>query len=339
MPYGRHRHGSRGTHGSARWPLLGLGLGGGAVAAAVVATAVGLTQVAGGQACASALSPASGVISGTATHYVLQSGTGNCMFPPPADGLYVALSPSEYDNAAPCGSYLNVTGPDGSVRVEVFDQCPPCAAGHIDLSETAFAKIAPLAAGLVSVSYQSIADPPLPGPVGLRVKEGSSQYWLALLVMNAGNPVASVAVRGPSGGWQDLARASFNYWIAASGAGPGPLRVRVTDTLGHQVTAHGIAIEPGVVEATGVWMYSGGSTPPPPPPPTSTPSPPAPSARTSAPAPATASATPARPRRSRRPASPSAARLAARPGRSPAAPATQGSPAAGARAPVPAKTC
>ena len=186
MPYGRHR--SR----SARWPLLGLGLGGGAVAAAVIATAVGLTQVAGGQACASVLRPAGGVISGTATHYVQQSGGGNCMFPPPADGLYVALSPPEYDNAAPCGSYLEVTGPDGSVRVEVADQCPPCASGHIDLSETAFARIAPLAAGLVSVSYETIADPPLPGPMAQRVKEGSSQYWLALLVMNAGNPVTAV---------------------------------------------------------------------------------------------------------------------------------------------------
>jgi expansin (peptidoglycan-binding protein) len=337
MPYGRHRHGIR---GNARWPLLGLGLGGGAVAAAVVATAVGLTQVAGGRACASVLSPA-GVISGIATHYVLQGGTGNCMFPPPADGLYVALSPSEYDNAAPCGSYLEVRGPDGSVRVEVFDQCPPCAAGHIDLSEAAFAKIAPLDAGLVSVSYETIADPPLPGPVALRVKEGSSQYWLALLVLNAGNPVASVAVRGPSGGWQDLARASFNYWIVASGAGPGPFSVRVTDTLGHQVTAHGIAIEPGVVQGTGEWMYSGGSTPPPPPPPTSTPSAPASSApASSAPATPAASRTPARrPRRpapATAPASAGAGRLAARPGRSPASPDTH--PAA-RRSPVPASTC
>ena len=336
MPYGRHRHGIRGIRGNARWPLLGLGLGGGAVAAAVVATAVGLTQVAGGQACASVRIPAGGVTSGIATHYVLQSGTGNCMFTPPADGLYVALSPSEYDNAAPCGSYLEVRGPDGSARVEVFDQCPPCAAGHIDLSETAFAKIAPLNAGLVSVSYETIADPPLPGPVALRVKEGSSQYWLALLVMNAGNPVASVAVRGPSGGWQDLARASFNYWIVASGAGPGPLSVRVTDTLGHQVTAHGIAIEPGVVQGTGEWMYSGGSTPPPP---TFTPSAPASSApASSAPATPSGSGTPAR--RPRRPASASAseraARLAARPGRSPAAPHTA---TTARRSPVPASTC
>jgi hypothetical protein len=45
-----------------------------------------------------------GVVSaGTATHYVLAS-TGNCSYPAPsADGLYVALPPAEYDDAAACG--------------------------------------------------------------------------------------------------------------------------------------------------------------------------------------------------------------------------------------------
>ncbi len=197
--------------------MLGLGLGGAAVAAAVVAVAIAVTQVAGGQACASAVSAASavssaGAVSGIATHYVLQPGEGNCSFPfPPGGGLYVALSPSEYGNAAPCGSYLEVSGPDGSVRVEVADQCPPCAAGHIDLSATAFAAIAPLSAGLVSVSYQTIADPPLPGPLQVLVKEGSSQYWLGLLIINTGNALASVQVENQPDGWTDLSRASFNY--------------------------------------------------------------------------------------------------------------------------------
>jgi len=321
MAYGRHHR--RNT----RWPLLGLGLGGGAVAAAIVATAVGITQVAGSQACAAVLSPA-GAVSGIATHYVLQPGGGNCSFPfPPGDGLFVALSPSEYDSAAPCGSYLEVSGPDGSVRVEVADQCPPCASGHIDLSEAAFAKIAPLAAGLVSVRYQTIADPPLPGPVSLRVKEGSSQYWLALLVMNAGNPVASVQVETGSGGWLDLARASYNYWIAQSGAGPGPFTVRVTDTFGHQVTLHDVALEPGVVQDTGTWMYGAGTAPPPAsaPPPSAAPSPSASPVRSST------SAAPARRRRG--PASPTAAARAAR------VPAVPTEPAPVPRAPSAGPTC
>lgn len=241
-----------------RWFLLGSG---GAVAVAV-AIVVGLTQIASPQACAAPVpmaAAASTLVTGTATHYVLPSSGGNCSYPgPPADGLYVALSPSEYDSAAACGGYLEVTGPDGSVRVEVVDLCPPCQAGHIDLSETAFAKLAPLSAGLINVTYRTVADPPLPGQVSLRVKEGSSPYWLALLPMNTGNPVASVEVKSSSRGWQELARASFNYWIASSGMGAGPFTVKITDTLGHAVTVTGIQLDPGVVQATATMMYGPG---------------------------------------------------------------------------------
>lgn len=226
--------------------------------AAAVVIAVVLTQVASPQACAAAVPvlAAGTQVTGTATHYVLPAAGGNCSYPsPPADGLFVALSPAEYGGAAACGSYLEVTGPGGSVRAEVIDQCPPCQAGHIDLSENAFAKLAPLAAGLIHVTYRVIADPALPGPVSLRVKEGSSAYWLALLPMNTGNPVVSVDVRSASRGWQELVRADYNYWIAASGMGPGLFTVRITDTLGHRVTLTGIGLDPGAVQTTGLDMY------------------------------------------------------------------------------------
>jgi expansin (peptidoglycan-binding protein) len=258
----------------ARWPLLGLG--GIALIAAVIVVAAGIGQATGGRACAAVVSAAgagengahvdvaavsarAGTVTGTATHYVL-SGTGNCSYPAaPTDGLFVALSPSEYDSGAACGSYIEVSGPDGSVRAEVIDQCPPCAAGHVDLSEGAFSRIAPLAAGLVNVSYQILTDPALAGPIAMRVKEGSSQYWLALLAINTGNALASVQVETASGSWLSLSRASYNYWIAASGAGSGPFTVRLTDTAGHQVTVPDIALEPGTVQYTGVSMYGGGT--------------------------------------------------------------------------------
>jgi expansin (peptidoglycan-binding protein) len=187
---------------------------------------------------------------------------GNCSYPsPPADGLYVALSTPEYAKAARCGGYLEVSGPDGSVRVKVVDRCPGCAAGHIDLSETAFARLAPLSAGRIGVTYTRLADPPLPGPLSIELKPGSSRYWLGLLADHTGNPLASVQVRASSG-WLSLRRGSDNYWIA-SGAGPGPFTVRLTDTQGHQVTVRGIALRPGAVQATGTWMYrTGGDQPP-----------------------------------------------------------------------------
>jgi expansin (peptidoglycan-binding protein) len=240
--------------------LLGFVIGGAAI---VVAFAVGVSQAAGGRACAAVLSAAGqpGTIPGTATHYVLQ-GLPNCSYPsPPANQLFVALPPDQYDSAAACGGYMEVNGPDGSVRVEVIDQCPPCGAGHIDLSEAAFSAIAPLNPGLISVTYQYLVNPPLPGPVSLRVKETSSQYWLALLVMNTGNPLASVQLENqPTGSWYDLAQANYNYWVASSGAGTGPFTVRITDSAGHVVTVSGITLSPAVVQQTGTWMYGAGTT-------------------------------------------------------------------------------
>ncbi len=64
-----------------------------------------------------------------------------------------------------------------------------------------------------------------------------------------------------SSGWLSLARASYNYWIAQSGAGQGPFTVRLTDTQGHQVTVSGITLSPGAVQPTGTWMYGGGGDP------------------------------------------------------------------------------
>jgi expansin len=253
-----HRH----RRARSRWRLLGLGAGGGAAAVAAVVLVLGIGQVTGSRACAAVVSGgAAGGGAQIATHYVL-AGLPNCGYSPPADGLYVALPAPEYADAAGCGGYLEVTGPEGSVRVKVIDQCPECAAGHIDLSETAFARLAPLAAGLINVSYAPLADPALPGPVSVEVKQGSSQYWLALLADNTGNPLANVQVETASG-WLSLTRASYNYWIAASGAGPGPFTVRLTDTQGHQVTVSGITLSPGAVQSTGTWMYGAGTRPAP----------------------------------------------------------------------------
>ncbi len=253
--------------------LLGIEIGGAiGLGVIAVAVAVGVSQATSSPACASvvtvagavkaAAAPEAGAVAGEATHYVLQPGNGNCSYPAAdTDPLYVALPPAEYGAAAACGSYLEVTGPAGSVTVEVVDLCPECHSGHIDLSEQAFARIAPVSAGLVSVTYHTIVNPPLPGPLSLRVKEGSSAYWLALLPISNGNPVTSVRVSSPSRGWQSLTRASYNYWLATSGLGPGPFTVQLTDSVGHAVTVTGISLTPGVVQGTGTRMYSAGAPP------------------------------------------------------------------------------
>jgi expansin (peptidoglycan-binding protein) len=243
----------------------------------MVALAVGISQATASPACAAVITPGAAAVitpaaasatavtgeaagartSGEATHYELAAGgMGNCSYPsPPAGQLYVALSPPEYGAAAACGSYLQVTGPDGSVTVEVIDQCPECQAGHIDLSEQAFARIAPLNTGLVPVSYQTLVDPPLPAPLSMLVKPGSSAYYLALLPVGTGNPLASVTVSQGAGNWRPLTRTTYGYWLAPSGAGPGPFTVRLADSVGHRATVSGIRLAPGVLQPTGTSMY------------------------------------------------------------------------------------
>ncbi|GIH98429.1 expansin EXLX1 family cellulose-binding protein [Planobispora takensis] len=209
-----------------------------------------------GQDTAAVKAAGAGAVKGKATFYRLRSGSGNCSYPSnPADDLYVALSPREYAAAGACGGYLNVTGPRGGVRVKVVDRCPECPAGHIDLSRTAFARIADPGKGTAGVTYRPVRDPRVGRPLSFRVKEGSSRWWLALLVADHGNPLASVEVRAAGGAWRRLARADYNYWIAESGMGRGPFTVRVTDIRGHRATATRVRLAAGVVQRTTVKMY------------------------------------------------------------------------------------
>nr|WP_204343046.1 expansin EXLX1 family cellulose-binding protein [Micromonospora terminaliae] len=199
------------------------------------------------------------VHSGKATFYDSNGAGGNCSRPTaPANRLYVALGPSEYAAGASCGGHLDVTGPKGTVRVLVMDQCPECEPGHLDLSAEAFARIADPVQGVVKVSYRAVADPPLPGPLTFRIKEGASQWWFAVLIGDHGNPLRSVEVR-QAGSWRAADRQDYNYWLIPSGAGPGPYTIRVTDVYGHRATATGIRMLPGQVQRSTVRMYGTGT--------------------------------------------------------------------------------
>jgi expansin (peptidoglycan-binding protein) len=186
---------------------------------------------------------------GTATFYTLAD-LPNCGYPDAAaSGTYVALSPADFAGSAACGTVFDVTGPKGTVRVTVADQCPECEPGHLDLAAPAFARIADPVAGIVPIRFTRVVDPPTPGPVRVRVKEGSSRYWLALLPIDTGNPLASVSVRGTA-----LARTGYGYWVATAGAGPGPFQVRLTDDRGHSATVT-VPLSVGATVSTGARLY------------------------------------------------------------------------------------
>ena len=212
-------------------------------------------RLSSGVACAATAS------SGRATFYELEQ-LGNCSFHDVrvAD-LYVALGPGEYRAAAACGGFLDVSGPKGTVRVKVVDQCPECERGHLDLSRAAFGRIADVGKGSVAVRYATVVDPPV-GPLSFRVKEGSSRFWFALQVDDHGNALRSVQVRSGGGAWRTLARADFNYWISETGAGTGPFQVRVADVRGHTAEVSGIRLRPGVVQRTSTRLYQAAAAAP-----------------------------------------------------------------------------
>jgi expansin (peptidoglycan-binding protein) len=236
-----------------RW----LATGGAVVLAGVIGVAL-LVQNGGSAACAA---PPTGNErhQGKATFYDL-GGLGNCSFTgAPDDDLYVALGNAEYSSAAACGSYLDVTGPKGSVRVKVVDRCPECEEGHLDLSRTAFKRIADEVQGIIPITYKAAIDPGVPGPLSLRFKDGTSEFFFALLVDNHANPLRSVKVSS-GGGTRTAKRADFNFWIIDGGAGRGPFSVTMTDVYGNKATATGVGLRPEQTQRTSVRLTGGGGT-------------------------------------------------------------------------------
>jgi expansin (peptidoglycan-binding protein) len=182
--------------------------------------------------------------SGRATFYAA-TGAGNCSFDATGDLMVAAMNQTDYENSQACGAHLSVTGPNGTVTVRVVDRCPECPPGAIDLSKQAFARIAPVSAGRVPITWHLLSPAGL-GSVSYRYKTGSSQYWCAIQVLNHRNPVRALQVK-TGGKWVSLDREDYNYFVSAGGSGCGGT-IRVSDIYGNQITATGITIAPDQIQ-------------------------------------------------------------------------------------------
>lgn len=184
--------------------------------------------------------------------YYNATGAGNCSFDPSPQNLMVAaLNHVDYADSALCGAYIEVTGPQGSVMVRLVDQCPGCPEGDVDLSQEAFAQIAELSAGRVPISWQLLSMP-LDGPIVYHFKDGSNQWWTAVQIRNHRNPILRLEYLNGGGNFEEVPRLSYNYFVQASGMGPGPYTFRVTDTLGNMLVDSGIPhVEDGDASGSG----------------------------------------------------------------------------------------
>ncbi|KFE69079.1 expansin EXLX1 family cellulose-binding protein [Hyalangium minutum] len=170
---------------------------------------------------------------GIATWYYAD-GSGHCGYDKsPNDMDVAAMNASEFNNSAMCGACAEVEGPQGTVRVRITDSCPECAAGHLDLSKEAFAKISPVDAGRVQTRWRLVSCA-VQGPVRYRIKEGSNPDWAAIQVRNHLLPIQKLEWM-KSGSWVEVKRESYNYFVASSGMGKGPVQLRLTATDGQQL--------------------------------------------------------------------------------------------------------
>ncbi|MFI8232596.1 expansin EXLX1 family cellulose-binding protein [Streptomyces sp. NPDC085900] len=186
---------------------------------------------------------------GVATAYEAGVGDGACLFGPSPDMMIAAMNTTDYQTSRACGAYVLVRAANGkSITVRITNECPlPCAPGQIDLSQQAFVKLADLKVGRLPITW-SLVSPTSIGTMSIRYKTGSSAYWCGIQVIGHRNPVARLEVR-TEGGWRELPRTSFNYFISADGKGCGKA-IRVTDLYGEQLTVSGLAVLPNVVQRT-----------------------------------------------------------------------------------------
>ncbi|MEV5712756.1 expansin EXLX1 family cellulose-binding protein [Amycolatopsis mediterranei] len=182
--------------------------------------------------------------SGVATFYDTD-GTGACGYDASPDPLNAAMNVADFEGSLACGAYVEVHAAGGaSVTVRITNLCPaPCRVGQLDLNPKAFDRLGARVRGEILVTWKLVSQPSAK-QISLRYKEGSSQYWCGIQVLDHRNPVARLEVRA-GGSWKRLQRTDYNYFLSENGAGCGGA-VAVTDIYGERLVIDPLPVKPGV---------------------------------------------------------------------------------------------
>ncbi|MEV6684800.1 expansin EXLX1 family cellulose-binding protein [Streptomyces sp. NPDC051130] len=188
---------------------------------------------------------------GVATAYKAGVGDGACSYGASDDMMIAAMNTADYETSKACGARVVVRAANGaSVTVRITNECPlPCGVGQLDLSEQAFAELAPLSTGRIAITW-SLVSSDTAGTISIRYKNGSSPYWCGIQAIGHRNPLARLEVR-TGDGWRQLARTGYNYFLSPDGSGCGGA-IRITDIYGERLTIDGIALRPEAVQPTQV---------------------------------------------------------------------------------------
>lgn len=188
---------------------------------------------------------------GVATVYQAGTGDGACLYGPSDDMMIAAMNTADYETSQACGAHVLVRAANGaSVTVRITNECPlPCAPRQLDLSEQAFARLAPTSTGRIAITW-SLVSPGTAKAISIRYKSGSSPHWCGIQAIGHRNPLARLEVR-TGGGWRPLTRTPYNYFLSPDGSGCGGA-LRITDIYGERLTIDGIALRPDAVQPTRV---------------------------------------------------------------------------------------
>ena len=188
----------------------------------------------------------------TATFYESTSG-GACSLPTPPGAFYAAIAAPDWAGSEMCGRCLRVTGPIGTITLQIVDECPECPSGHLDLrGQDAFAAIGDPAQGIIPISWETVACDV--GETTMQLEfESSNPYYLKVQVQNHRYGVATVEMAdGPL--WIAMPRTDDDHFVR-TGDGPyaTPFVFRITDVHGRSVTTdlvdtlvNDVAIDTGV---------------------------------------------------------------------------------------------
>ena len=169
---------------------------------------------------------------------------GGCAMLDPVSTDYwiVAMNLEDYADARLAGAYLEVTGELGTINMLVTDLLPEGKKGDLDLYTDAFPLIAPVEKGRVPVSWKivplDIADEV---NISYRFKEGSSEFWCGVQLLNHRYPVAKLEYLNEDGEFVEINRRPYNYFESMD-MGPGPFTFRATDIYGQVIVDYDIPL-------------------------------------------------------------------------------------------------
>ena len=184
--------------------------------------------------------------SGDGTFY-FGAGIGNCSIEFTDADAIAAINAAQWAGSAHCGECVLVTGPLGTIRVKIVDQCPECPAGDLDLSPSAFATIANPIDGRVPISWHRVECPVVAG-VDYRF-QGSNDYYVKLQALDHRVGVASMALReNGSAVFTSMPRVDDNHFEKLFPGGLHyPIEVRTTATTGQAISMSFPAIVNSVI--------------------------------------------------------------------------------------------